>query len=103
MNDITQGLYRERIDCIVNEIIDNADDVTHALRKIKQQLYGNYGEASFGTNYWGKKYTPNDLITWLHFGREEVGESLMYLQSLIELIDEIEDKVNKDEVNRAEG
>lgn len=101
MNDISQGLYRERIDTIIEEVSGNADDIDFALRKIKQQLFGNYGDASFGTNYWGSKYTPQDLISWIRFGREEIGESVMQLQALIELLDEIEDKVNKNEDDNA--
>ena len=103
MKDRVAQIHIESINEIMFELSELlADDVTVSIKHIKRDLVSVTEEGQKFSEKIGKKPTKTkDALLWVHFGREKVQETLGYLQQLSDELDDIEDEINRDEVNNA--
>ena len=103
MNDYTAHIHVERIDQLMYEVIELSTDVGTPIKKVKHNLINRYGDASIeAQKKWGmRRSSVNDITIWLRYAREKTNEAIGFLQQLSDELDDIEDEINRDEVNNA--
>lgn len=103
MKDSVAQIHTERIDDLMYELTElSADDISVAIKRIKHDLYSITDEGKEFLTSINKEPPKNrDVLLWLHYGQEKVRDALGYLQLLSDELDDIEDEVNRDEVNNA--
>lgn len=96
MNSNTADIHIERLDSLFCDILDRQNDVQYSLKKTKYELWGCYGEISDKS-----KHKKEDLRMWLKYCQEQMSMTLASLQQMADELDDIEEELNKDEVNNA--
>ena len=104
MKDRVAQIHTERINELMYELTElSADDISVAIKHIKRDLNSITNEGKEFLTSIGKEPPKNkDVILWLHYGQEKVQEALGFLHQLSDELDDIEDEVNRDEINNAE-
>lgn len=105
MKQSIADIHIDRINDLMYELIElSTGDVKTTINHIKEDCHflGDEGK-EFLLKIGKKPNRANDAIMWLHYGQEKVHDALGYLQQLADELDDIEDEINKDEVNNADG
>ena len=103
MKDDVAQIHIERINSLVYELTElSSDDISGAIKHIRHDLYDSSEGFQELLDKIGKKPPKTkDVLLWLHYGQEKVRDALGYLQQLSDELDDIEDEINRDEVNNA--
>ena len=95
MNQKSADVYIERLDSLYNDILDHQQDLHYSLKKTRNELWGCYSDLFKGS------HKTSDLLMWLKYCREEMGEVLSLLQQMADALDEIGEEIT-DEINNAD-
>ena len=101
MNNNTQEIYRERLEDLMCRFSLDWEDVEFASEKIGHELWGCFSDLHIEVG--GRKHRVSDLILWVRFVKEKLGDASNTLHMLQEEIDDIEEDLSKYEVNHADG
>lgn len=104
MKDKVAQIHVENINEIMFELSELlADDITVAIKRIKHDIVLITDDGRNFMETIGKKPPKTkDVLLWVHYGQEKVQETLGYLQQLVEELGDIEEEINRDEINNAE-
>lgn len=91
----TQSIHRERIEQLREKTNQESDELAYELKKIDFELF-KFGDAS------AKKARPKFLITLLHMAQEDLNNTINNIQMIVDELTDIEDEINRDEINNAE-
>ena len=97
MNSNTADIHIERMNSLFNDILYTEDDFSIALKKTRFELWGCFSDASDKT-----KHKKSNCIMWLKYCQEQTESLLSYYQQISEELSDIEEEINRDEVNNAE-
>ena len=82
MNEQTQAIHRERIEELKKIHADEWEDAEVFMKKISHELWRCFSGVNGGK--------VDDLILWVHGGRDYVEKARIALQTLEEELDDIE-------------
>lgn len=101
MKDRVAQIHIENINELMYDLTElSSDDVGVAIKHIKRDLTTITDEGrDFLISIGKKPMKTKDAILWLHYGQEKVHDALGCLQQLADELDDIEDEINRDEVN----
>ena len=94
-------IHTERINDLIFELTTLAtEDILPSVKHVKRDLYGLSDSEILAVI--GKKHPKSkDVTLWVRYAQEKVQEALGFLQQLSDELDDIEDEINRDEVNNA--
>lgn len=96
MNSNTADIHIERLNSLFNDLLYTQEDFSCSLKKTKYELWGCFSDASDNT-----KHKKSYLLMWLKYCQEQTESLLSYYQQISEELSDIEEEINRDEVNNA--
>ena len=90
----TQEIHRERLERLRDESNRDNDEIAYELKNIHFELY-RFGDESSGLP------RPTYLVLLLHMAQEDIKNTISNLEMLVEELEDIENELNKDEINNA--
>ena len=105
MNNNEQEVYRDELDTRYNNFLEEQQDINYSLKKVDQELFSCYADLSGRRRHKyvdGKRVLYTDeLVMWVRFCRDKLNDAVKTLEFLKATLDDIEDEINRDEVNNA--
>lgn len=97
MNNKVQEIHRERLRYLMVESEFVQDDIGYCAKKVDHEMFSCYSD--IGKEIARKPHEPSTLLMWVRECREKATELVNFYQQIADELDDIEDEVNRDEVN----